>query len=111
MPPLDTYTLYFYSYKNNFYTPIVWSTVVVGDPIRLIPQPQHPFDSNTVQVCSKGIHLGYLPRQNNRFFSKWLALWGHSYKARVQNISSFSPLHEKIEIELVREVPENKNAP
>lgn len=111
MPQLNSLRLHFYSPTHSIYTPLVWTAPQKGDPIRLLPKPHNPLDPSCIQIHSQNTHLGYVPIRYKQSVSQWLKLWGHSYRAYIQEITSFSPLHEKVTIEIIQEKAENKNAP
>lgn len=76
----------------------VWKNLKIGDPVELIPQPENPYDKNTVIVACKGKQLGYLPRSENRHIAKILNAGLNPYKARIQSLYQNNPMFERVEI-------------
>jgi len=44
----------------------VWSFLRVGEPLRLVREPNNPHDPNAIAIYFRNDRLGYVPRNENR---------------------------------------------
>jgi hypothetical protein len=64
----------------------LWEMMRVGDPLRLVREPQNPHDANAVRIEWRGEMLGYLPRRENADVARQMDL-GAPVKARVVRLT------------------------
>jgi hypothetical protein len=64
----------------------LWDMIRVGDPLRLVREPQNPHDANAVRIEWRGEMLGYLPRRENADVARQMDL-GAPVKARVVRLT------------------------
>jgi hypothetical protein len=64
----------------------LWEMMRVGDPLRLVREPQNPYDANAVRIEWRGEMLGYLPRRENADVARQMDL-GAPVKARVVRLT------------------------
>jgi hypothetical protein len=64
----------------------LWDMMRVGDPLRLVREPQNPHDANAVRIEWRGEMLGYLPRRENADVARQMDL-GAPVKARVVRLT------------------------
>ena len=43
----------------------LWKKLSIGDMVQLNREPDNPYDKKAVEICWRGIKLGYLPRVEN----------------------------------------------
>jgi len=48
----------------------LWKKLSIGDMVQLNREPDNPYDENAVEICWRGIKLGYLPRVENTAVSQ-----------------------------------------
>lgn len=64
----------------------LWDMMRVGDPLRLVREPQNPHDANAVRIEWRGEMLGYLPRRENADVARQMDL-GAAVKARIVRLT------------------------
>jgi len=64
----------------------LWDMMRVGDPLRLVREPQNPHDANAVRIEWRGEMLGYIPRRENADVARQMDL-GAPVKARVVRLT------------------------
>lgn len=57
----------------------------VGTKLDLVPEFDNPYDPNAIAIKYKGVHLGYVPRANNRLLAQML-FFGHDDVVRCKVI-------------------------
>lgn len=50
----------------------IWRRLKTGDALRLIREPENPYDNNAVEIFWHGLKLGYLPRHENTTITQML---------------------------------------
>ncbi len=48
----------------------IWPFLRVGEPLRLMREPNNPHDRHAVAVWFRNEHLGYIPRRENRSLAR-----------------------------------------
>jgi len=58
-----------------------------GKKLKMVPEPDNPFDPDAIELRYKGAKLGYVPRDHNKDLAL-LAFYGHEgvYEARVMQV-------------------------
>jgi hypothetical protein len=58
-----------------------------GKKVKLVPEPDNPYDRNAIQLRYKGTKLGYVPREENGLMAL-MAYFGHKdvFEARVLQV-------------------------
>ena len=64
----------------------LWEMMRIGDPLRLVREPQNPHDANAVRIEWRGEMLGYIPRRENADVARQMDL-GAPVKARVVRLT------------------------
>lgn len=59
-----------------------------GKKLKLVPEPENPYDPNAVALYCKGFKLGFVPREQNAELAQ-LLYFGHNhvFEARVQQVA------------------------
>ena len=50
----------------------IWNTLSVGQPLRLLREPENPFDKRAIEVYRGKNKLGYIPRRDNSVISQMM---------------------------------------
>lgn len=51
-----------------YYSEALLKTLLVGERVKLIHEPDNPYDENAVMVFARGEKIGYVPREDNKVF-------------------------------------------
>lgn len=79
--------------------PLVWRSLRVGDPLRLIREPDNPHDPRAVRIDWNDHPLGYLPRRQNHMVSEALDR-GEELGAKIQTLRPDPNPWKWVEIEI-----------
>jgi hypothetical protein len=64
----------------------VWDEMREGDPLRLVREPDNPFDANAIRVEWSGRKIGYVPQQENSALARELDA-GAAIDARIVKLA------------------------
>jgi hypothetical protein len=78
---------------------LVWDEMQVGDALRLVREPDNPYDANAVRIDWNGHKLGYLPQGDNIAVARQLDR-GSPLQARVARMSRYRNHRLKLEIDV-----------
>ena len=84
-----------------------------GKKLKLVAEPDNPYDPNAVRIERKGVHLGYVPRARNAFLAQLLH-FGHTgvVECRVMQVNPQATPREQVYVGLyvtdAREKPAEK---
>ena len=81
---MDTFYIAGFRYYDGA---LVLDKLKPGKKLKLVPEPDNPYDPNAMQVCYKKTKLGYIPRTQNGQIAL-LAHFGHKgvFEARVLQV-------------------------
>ncbi len=51
-----------------YYNEALVKSLLVGERVKLIPEPDNPHDENAVMIFARGEKIGYVPREDNEVF-------------------------------------------
>ena len=77
----------------------VWTELKVGDPLRLVREPDNPYDANAVRVEWRGMKLGYVPRRENGALA-WAMDHGQDVSARISVLREHRNTRKRMEFEV-----------
>lgn len=77
----------------------VWTDMHVGDPLRLVREPDNPYDPNAIRVEWQGLKLGYVPRRENGALA-WAMDHGEGVQARISVLREHRNKRRRIEFEV-----------
>ena len=67
-----------------------------GKKLKMVPEPDNPYDPNAVELRYKKAKLGYVPKDHNELMAA-MAFYGHSdvFEARVMQVDpEAAPWHQ-----------------
>lgn len=76
----------------------VWPQLQVGDSLRLVREPDNPYDPNAVRVEWRGLKLGYVPRRENGALA-WALDNGRAVRARISALREHRYWRKRMEFE------------
>ena len=85
---------------RHYEAPGVWRDVREGDPLKLVREPDNPYDANAVRVEWRGRKLGYLARRDNAAVARQLDR-GAPLEASVARLVENRNHSVRIEVEVV----------
>lgn len=71
-----------------------------GDLLTMKREPQNPYDRNAVAVYFQEYKLGYMPRKDNRIFSRLLERHPERYRAEINEVIIYENDFVQIEMEI-----------
>ncbi len=79
----------------------VWPLLKPGQPLRLVREPDNPYDPLAVRIEWRGRKLGYLPRTGNAPIARLLDQ-GQPLEVRIKALRDSPSAWERVELELWR---------
>jgi hypothetical protein len=88
----------------------VFDELKIGVPLSLVPEPNNSHDAYAVAIYYKDHKLGYVPKDRNKFISKFLN-FGHTdlFEVKINRVSPED--HPEQQIGVVVRITDNRNAP
>lgn len=77
----------------------VWTELKIGDRLRLVREPDNPYDPNAVRVEWQGVKLGYVPRRENGALA-WAMDHGEPVYARISVLREHRNTRKRMEFEV-----------
>jgi hypothetical protein len=77
----------------------VWAQMQVGDTLKLVREPDNPYDARAVRVEWQGHMLGYIPRVENEAVARQLDR-GNPLQARLTRLTHYRNHRRKLELEV-----------
>jgi hypothetical protein len=81
----------------------IWQSLKPDQPLRLVREPQNPYDERAIEVYWKNYKLGYIPRVDNSVIAQLMDR-GVVLKARISWLKQSEDLWEKIGIKVEMEM-------
>lgn len=72
-----------------------------GKKLKLVAEPDNPYDPNAIRIERKGVHLGYVPRTHNALLAQMLH-FGHTdvVECRVMQVNKQATPREQVYVGL-----------
>jgi hypothetical protein len=67
------------------------------DPVSLVREPRNPHDQRAIRIEWKGLHIGYVPRNQNRILSRMLDR-GEPLMAHINKFNRTEPTWHRVKI-------------
>ena len=77
----------------------LWPLLQPGQPLRLVREPDNPYDPLAVRIDWRGRKLGYLPRTGNASIARLLDQ-GQPLEVRIKALRDSPSAWERVEIEV-----------
>ena len=81
----------------------VWPRLSTGDPLRLLREPDNPYDRRAVAVYWRDSKLGYVPRAANTAVSQMMDR-GERLVARVERLRESRNPWKRVELSIVARI-------
>ena len=80
---------------------LVLDKLKVGKKLNLVAEPDNPYDPNAVAIKYKGVHLGYVPKEQNQLLAQ-LMHFGHSkvFECRVVQVNKKAAPCEQVRVSI-----------
>ena len=75
-----------------------------GDRLKLVREPENPYDANAVRVEWRGVKLGYVPRRDNAAVARQMDR-GAALEARLAGLRENRNRSVRLEFEVVAPLP------
>lgn len=85
---------------RHYEAPAVWRELRAGEPLKLVREPDNPYDRSAVRVEWRGHKLGYLPQRDNGAVARQLDR-GEALQASVARLTENRNRSVRLEIEVV----------
>ena len=104
----DNYLAHFDMAGFTYYEGVeVFEKLKVGTKLKLVPEPENPYDAKAVALYFDTKKLGFIPRGENRVVSKFLNLGYHNvFEAFINRVSPDE--HTEAQIGVVVKIMEMK---
>lgn len=81
----------------------LWSSIMVGDTLVLVREPQNPYDEKAIRVDWHGHKLGYVPRRENADIARMMDN-GARLEARITRLIESRDPWQRIRFEILAPV-------
>lgn len=92
---------------RHYEAPEIWRSMAVGERLKLVREPDNPYDANAVRVEWRGVMLGYVPRRDNAAVARQMD-HGTVLEARVASLHENRNRSVRIEFEVIAPLPVEK---
>ncbi|HKA44017.1 MAG TPA: HIRAN domain-containing protein [Burkholderiales bacterium] len=86
----------------------VWHDISVGDRIKLVREPDNPYDPNAICIEWRGRKLGYLPRRDNAAVARQIDR-GETLEARVSGLKENRNRSVRLDLEVIAPLEREAN--
>jgi hypothetical protein len=77
----------------------LYSGMHVGDPLRLVREPDNAHDANAIRVEWQGHIVGYVPRLENEVLARQFD-FGNRFQGRIVRLSKHRDPNKRVEMEI-----------